>query len=156
MALQLNRRVMQWTVVLYLALMIPITLLHESGHVYVCAENGYQYRVWIDVTGGHMQCFGRLESVPIYNALGGLFGLAGSGAIIAVWLAAKKHVAILAVGLAYVVDQSAKVILEGFFTRVYLSGSLDVFITSLQLASWFGFMLYFARVKAPEAVSTSR
>ncbi len=156
MALQLNRRVIQWSVILYLALIVPITLLHESGHVYICAENGYRYRVWIDATGGHMQCFGRLEHIPIYNALGGIFGLAGSGAIIAVWLAAKKHIAILAVGLAYMVDQLAKIVLEGFFTSIYLSGSLDVFITSLQIISWFGFMLYFARMNAPKAVSTSQ
>jgi hypothetical protein len=130
---------------LYLALIVPVTVLHELGHVYVCSEHGYQSRIWIDATGGHSQCFGRLEQIPAFNAMGGLFGLAGSGAIIAVWLAARKHVAILVVGLAYSVDQTAKIILEGFFTSTYLSGSLDFAITALQIASWFGFMFYFAR-----------
>ena len=40
-------------------------------------------------------------------------------------------------------------VFEGFFTRAYLSGSLDGYLTALQIAAWLGFMLYFARVKEP-------
>jgi hypothetical protein len=90
-----------------------------------------------------------------YNSMGGVFGLAGSAAIIAVWLLAKRNCAILAVGLAYFVDQFAKIILEGLYTRTYESGAIDGYITALQVASWLGFMLYFARVKEPTKVTAS-
>lgn len=129
---------------LYIGLGIPLSLLHETGHVYVCATNGYDYRVWVDFTGGHMLCFGMLEDNFVYNAMGGLFGLAGSAALIIAYFA-KKHYALLAVGLAYAVDQGAKMLLEGLYSSTYNSGAIDAYITALQVTSWLGFMFYFAR-----------
>ena len=143
-----------WSVVLYFALGIPVSLLHETGHVYVCTASGFDYDIWIDVTGGHMVCYGRPSDSFAYNAMGGVFGLAGSAAIVAAWMA-KRHYAILAVGLAYSVDQAAKIILEGLYTTTYASGAIDGYITALQVASWLGFMLYFARVKKPATVAAS-
>ena len=143
--MQLDRRMILFSVALYIGIGFPISLLHETGHVYVCATNGFDYRVWVDFTGGHMLCFGRLEQNFVYNAMGGLFGLAGSAALVIAWFFAKKHYALLAVGLAYAVDQGAKIFLEGTLTSLYNSGAIDVYITALQVASWLGFMLYFAR-----------
>jgi len=102
-----------------------------------------------------MVCSGRPQHSFVYNAMGGVFGLAGSGAIITVWLFAKKHYAILTVGLAYSVDQTAKIILEGFYTRIYESGAIDAYITVLQVGSWIGFMIYFARVKERATMAPS-
>lgn len=141
--------------VLYFALSVPVSLLHELGHVLVCTSSGFDYRIWIDVTGGHMVCYGRPSDSFAYNAMGGAFGLAGSAGIVAVWVLAKRHYAILAVGLAYSVDQAAKIILEGIYTPTYASGVIDVYITALQVASWLGFMLYFARTKEPTKVAAS-
>lgn len=153
--LKLSRKVIVWSVVLYFALSIPVSLLHELGHVYVCTASGFDYRIWIDFTGGHMLCSGRPHVSFAYNAMGGVFGLAGSAAIITFWLLAKRHHAILAVGLAYLADQAAKIILEGFYTRIYESGAIDGYITALQVSSWIGFMLYFARIKEPAKIAAS-
>jgi hypothetical protein len=153
--LELSRQVIVWSVVLYFALSIPVSLLHELGHVYVCTVSGFAYSIWIDAAGGHTICFGRMQDSFAYNAMGGVFGLAGSAAIITVWLFAKRHYAILAVGLAYSVDQTAKIILEGLYTRTYASGAIDGYITALQVASWLGFMLYFARTKEPAKIAAS-
>jgi hypothetical protein len=154
--LKLSRQVIVWSVVLYFALGIPVSLLHELGHAYVCSTSGFDYSIWIDAAGGHTVCFGSMQDSFVYNAMGGVFGLAGSAAIIMVWiLAAKRHYAILAVGLAYSVDQAAKIILEGLYTTVYASGAIDGYITALQIASWLGFMLYFARMKEPAKIAAS-
>ena len=142
--MQLDRRVILLSVALYIGLGIPISLLHETGHVYVCTTSGFDYRVWVDFTGGHMLCFGRLDDNFVYNAMGGLFGLAGSAALIIAYFA-KRHYALLVVGLAYAVDQGAKMLLEGVYSSIYNSGAIDVYITALQVASWLGFMLYFAK-----------
>lgn len=144
-----------WSVVLYFALSIPVSLLHELGHVYVCTSSGFDYGIWIDVTGGHMVCYGRPSDSFAYNAMGGIFGLAGSTGIVAVWLIVKRHYAILAVGLAYSVDQTAKVILEGLYTTTYASGSVDGYITAVQVVSWVGFMLYFAKIRKPAKIAAS-
>lgn len=138
-----------------MALSIPVSLLHELGHVYVCTANGFDYRMWVDATGGHMICSGRPQHSFVYNAMGGVFGIAGSGAIITVWLFVKRHYAILAVGLAYSVDQAAKIIFEGLYTKTYESGAIDGYITALQVASWLGFMLYFARIRESATIAAS-
>lgn len=142
--MRLDRRVILLSVALYIGLGVPMSLLHETGHVYVCASNSFDYRVWVDFTGGHMLCFGRLEEVFVYNAMGGLFGLAGSAALVVAYFVVRYY-AFLAVGLAYAVDQGAKILLEGMYGSLYNSGAIDVYITALQVVSWFGFMLYFAR-----------
>jgi hypothetical protein len=133
-----------FSVALYIGLGIPISLLHETGHAYICASNGFDYRIWVDFTGGHLLCAGRLDDSFVYNAMGGLFGLAGSAALVIAYFA-TRHYAFLAVGLAYAVDQEAKILIEGMYSTIYNSGALDIYITALQVASWLGFMLYFAR-----------
>lgn len=152
--MKLSRKVVIWSVILYFALGIPISLVHELGHVSVCTSSGFDYRIWIDVTGGHMICSGRPADGFAYNAMGGVFGVAGSAGIIVAWLFAKKHYAILAVGLAYLVDQSAKIVLEGVYTQIYASGAIDAYITALQVVSWIGFMIYFARIKEPATIAS--
>jgi len=153
--LKLSRKIIIWSVVLYFVLSIPLSLLHEVGHVSVCAASGFDFRIWVDATGGHMLCSGRPHDRLAYNAMGGIFGATGSAAILGFWVFAKRQYAILVVGLAYMVDQIAKIILEGFYTRIYESGGTDAYITALQVISWLGFMLYFARVKEPAKVATS-
>src|SRR5437868_4165839 len=150
--LKLSRNIIIWSVVLYFALSIPVSLFHELGHVIVCAAHGYDYTISVDARGGHSICYGSPRNNLMYNAMGGVFGTIASAAVVAVWTFGKRHYAILAVGLAYMVDQFAKIILEGFYIRLYLSGALDGYITSLQIVSWLGFMLYFARIKEPATV----
>jgi hypothetical protein len=140
---------------LYFALSIPVSLFHEIGHVSVCTANGFEYRIWVDFTGGHMLCSGIPHEKFAYNVMGGIFGAIGSGAILGIWYFAKRHYALLVVSLAYFVDQIAKIFLEGFYTRLYETHSIDGFITALQMFSWIGFMLYFARVKELPKVTAS-
>jgi hypothetical protein len=111
--------------------------------------------MWVDAIGGHMVCSGKPHNALAYNAMGGIFGAIGSAAILAFWMFAKKHYAVLVVGLAYMVDQIAKIILEGFYTRIYESHAIDGYITILQVVSWVAFMLYFARVREPAKVAPS-
>ncbi|AIF83568.1 hypothetical protein NTE_01505 [Candidatus Nitrososphaera evergladensis SR1] len=152
--MRLNRSVIQWSVILYIALVIPVSLLHETGHALVCSASGFDYSLWIDGTGGHMVCAHTPSNSVAYGAMGGLFGLMGSAAIIGFWAAAKRHPAVLVVGLAYAVDQAAKLILEGFFTPLYASGATDLFLTALQLVSWIGLTIYFARTPKIQAVTS--
>lgn len=153
--IRLDRSVIQWSVILYIALLIPVSLLHETGHALVCSAAGFGYSLWIDGTGGHTVCAGAPRDSVAYGAMGGLFGLLGSAAIILFWTVTKrKYPAVLVVGLAYAVDQSAKLVLEGFFTRLYVSGATDAFLTALQLVSWIGMTIYFARITRAPAVAS--
>ena len=102
-----------------------------------------------------MLCSGSPHDSLAYNAMGGIFGAMGGVAILASWMFAKRHYAVLVVGLAYIVDQIAKIILEGFYTRLYETHAIDGYIITLQVISWIGFMLYFARVKEPAKIAAS-
>jgi hypothetical protein len=102
-----------------------------------------------------MLCSGRPQERLAYNAMGGIFGAIGSAAILGAWALAKRHYAVLAVGLAYMSDQTAKIFLEGFYTRIYETHAIDGYIIALQVASWVGFMLYFAQVKEPTKIAAS-
>lgn len=145
---------MIWSVILYFALSIPVSLIHELGDILVCTSSGSNYEIWIDVSGGHMICSGRPQDIFAYNAMGGVPGVVGSAGIIATWFFAKRHYAILAVGLAYLVDQCAMTIIEGIYTRVYASGAIDGYITTFQAASWISFMICFARIKEAATVAS--
>lgn len=152
-SLRLNRNLIQRSVLLYIVLLVPFTVLHEMGHILVCVASGFHYSLWIDGTGGHTICSGMPSNSVLYGAMGGIFGLLGSIAVISWWAVTKKtyQSAPLIVGLAYAVDQLAKVILEGFFTSVYTSGAADLSLTVLQLGSWIGLMIYFAKVRQTSA-----
>lgn len=150
----LDRRVIQWSVILYISLLMPMSLLHEAGHALVCSSEGFGYRLWLDGTGGHTLCSGIPADSTAYGTIGGAFGVLASAAIIAFWAFARRHMAILAVGLAYAIDQAAKMFLEGFFTGAYASGLLDLPLTALQVVSWIGITLYLARRSV--AVATAR
>jgi hypothetical protein len=103
--MRFNRRVILWSVGLYLALAIPMSILHGMGHIAVCAAVGHDYCIWVDAHSGNMICFGTLEATFAYNAMGSVFGLAGSAAMVVVWrLLMPERLGMLAVGLAYAVD----------------------------------------------------
>lgn len=100
-----------------------------------------------------MICSCNPQSSSASNAMGGVLGFIGSAGVIAVWFA-KGQYAVLVVGLAYLLDKSSKVILEGSYTRVCASGTIDRYVTTLQVASWIGFMIYSARIKEPATIAS--
>jgi hypothetical protein len=102
-----------------------------------------------------MLCYGTPHNKLAYNAMGGIFGAIGSGAILTSWIFAKRHYAILVVGLAYMVDQVTKIFLEGLYTSLYEAHAIDGYIIAIQVVSWIGFMMYFARVKEPAKIAAS-
>lgn len=92
----------------------------------MCAANGLDYHIWVDARSGHTIFLdSNIPNMPIYDMFEGIFGLVDSGAIIEAWIIIKIHTRILAVGFAYVVDQLAKMILEGLMIAAYTSGRID-------------------------------
>jgi hypothetical protein len=140
------RRIVGYSYLLYIMVIVPVSLLHELGHTVVCSEGGYQFRIWLDLRGGHSICYGILGNNSIIAAMGGIFGLIASLGIIAIWYFSSKRLAPLAVvGLAVALDQGLKIILEVFLERLYSAGMFDLLITILQIISVALFALYFAR-----------
>ena len=145
------RRIIGYSYLLYIVLVIPISLFHELRHTAVCYMSGYQFDIWLDFRGGHSVCYGIFDYNLVTGALGGIFGLLASLAILAIWYCFSKTLVPLAVvGLALALDQGLKIILEVFLPRLYSAGMFDLLITILQIISVALFAIYFARKQKQE------
>jgi hypothetical protein len=146
------RRIVGHSYLLYIMLVIPVSLFHELGHSAVCSASGYQFHIWLDFRGGHSLCYGMLGNNLVTGAMGGLFGLAASLGILAIWYCFSKRLVPLAVvSLALALDQGLKIILEVFLSRLYSAGMFDIPITILQIFSVALFAVYFAKKQRQEA-----
>jgi hypothetical protein len=140
------RRLVGYSYLLYIVLIIPVSLVHELGHTAICVASGFQFHIWLDFRGGHSECYGIFENNLVIGAMGGIFGLLASLAILGIWYCFSKRLAALAVaGIAFALDQGLKIILEGLLPRLYSAGTFDLFITMLQIISVALFAIYFAR-----------
>ena len=140
------RRVIGYSYLLYIVVIVPVSLIHELGHTAICSAGGYQFRIWLDFRGGHSICYGILGDNSVIAAMGGIFGLTASLGILAIWYFFSKQLTPLAVvGLALALDQALKIILEVFSQRLYSAGMFDLLITILQIISVALFAIYFAR-----------
>ena len=141
------RRLIGYSYLLYILLIIPLSLFHELGHTAVCVANGFQFHIWLDFRGGHSICYGIFENNLVSGAMGGIFGLLASLGMLGIWyyFFSKRLVALAVVSLAFALDQGLKIILEGFLPRLYSAGTFDLFITILQIISVALFAIYFAR-----------
>ncbi len=140
------RRVIGYSYLLYIVVIVPVSLIHELGHTAICSAGGYHFRIWLDFRGGHSICYGILGDNSVIAAMGGIFGLIASLGILAIWYFFSKQLTPLAVvGLALALDQGLKIILEVFSQRLYSAGMFDLLITILQIISVALFAIYFAR-----------
>ena len=140
------RRIIGYSYLLYIVVIIPVSLFHELGHTAVCSASGYQFRIWLDFRGGHSICYGIFGNNLIIGAMGGIFGLIASLGILAIWyFFSKRLVPLAVVGLALALDQGLKIILEVFLPKLYSVGMFDLSITILQIISVALFAIYFAR-----------
>jgi hypothetical protein len=140
------RRLIGYSYLLYIVLIIPLSLFHELGHTAVCVASGFQFHIWLDYRGGHSICYGIFENNLLADAMGGIFGLLASLGILGIsYYFSKRFMVLAVVGLAFALDQGLKIILEGFLPRLYSVGIFDLSITVLQIISVALFAIYFAR-----------
>lgn len=137
---------------LYAATIIPINMVHEIGHEWICISYGYQSWIWFDLDGGHQLCSGVPHNFLLYTTAGGFFGLAASLVLASTWFAFPKYVFFLIVGMSHALDHAAKIILEGFFYRTYMSGVAIEYLTAIQIGAFFGMLLLFGRM--PRIIKT--
>lgn len=139
------RRLIGYSYLLYIVLVIPVSLVHELGHTEVCVASGFQFHIWLDFRGGHSICDGISNNSFVIGIMGGIFGLVASLGILVIWYCFyRRFVALAVVALAFALDQGLKIFLEGFLPRLYLAGNFDFLITILQIISVALFAIYFA------------
>jgi hypothetical protein len=139
------RRIIGYSYLLYVVLIIPVSLFHELGHAAVCSASGYTFSIWLDFRGGHSICYGVFNNTFLIGAMGGIFGLIAASVMFGVWYLSGKFAPIAVVGSAFALDQGLKVILETAVPRLYAAGAFDLSITVLQILSVALFAVYFAK-----------
>jgi hypothetical protein len=140
------RRLIGYSYLLYIVVIVPFSLIHELGLAAICSAGGYQFRIWLDFRGGHSICYGILGDNSVIAAMGGIFGLIASLGILAMWyFFSKRPTPLAVVGLALALDQGLKIILEVFLQRLYSAGMFDLLITISQIISVALIAIYFAR-----------
>jgi hypothetical protein len=145
------RRILGYSYLLYLVFIIPVSLIHEVGHIAICWASGYQFDVWLDLRGGHSICYEEDGNNQIIGVMGGIFGSIASLGILVIWyLSPKRLVPFAVVASSLLVDQGSKIILEGFLPTLYSDGNFDLLITISQVISVALFAIYFARRQRSE------
>ncbi len=89
-------------------------------------------------------CSGEVANQLLYNFAGGLSELIASVGLVLTGLLLLKKSGPVSDRLAFAVDIVMKIVAEGFLTEMYSPGVFDILITAIQLASLFGFVIYFA------------
>ena len=138
------RRFVFLSVVIYIAIGVPLSLFHELGHASVCAGEGHKFNLSFDIRGGHTLCYGAVVNDLAQRIMGPVFGFAAAAGIYTLGRL-KKWIPLLAVGGAFMVEQGAKFVIEGVFFRAYSAGAFDIAISIIQVGSWLGLIFYYLR-----------
>lgn len=112
--------------------LIPITLVHETGHYLVCRASGNDCTIGINYQGGYSVCMGEPANAFLYSISGGL--LAATIALSPLAFRSRLPNYAVIASLALGLPEIAKAILEGFAKDTYTSGILSVPL----LAAYFG------------------
>jgi hypothetical protein len=133
------QRVVIHSILAYFAFGIALNFIHEGGHAAFCEGESY---VGVTAAGGYTVCRG--PDTFLFSIMGPVFGV-GASVVLAVvsWRYRQKLIGVFVAAVAFVPDQSAKVVLEGFYSDLYLSGTIDGWMTMMQLGSLFALMILF-------------
>lgn len=140
-------RLLVFSLVMYAALVLPLGLMHELGHHWICLSAGYSSNIWFGIDGGHQTCGGSPENTIMYYTSGGMMGLAASLMVAVSALYSKYATPLLIAGLTYAVDNFAKIFLEGFMTNMYLSDLGGVLLAPFQIGILFALWLNIGKFK---------
>lgn len=147
---RLDDKVLSLSFVIYFALVIPVSSIHEMGHGLACQSvEGHSFQVFLTIRGMATQCLDNsgndsdLQGIQYFNFYmsGPALAAVVSAGVMVLGVFLKNRypakaflgIAIMSVGIAYIVDQGSKIILEGFLTEIYLGGQFDIGLMVLQI-----------------------
>src|SRR5437773_10057091 len=87
---QVDAKVLQFSLLLFFTLVIPVSLVHESGHVSVCVMAGHSATVNISGRGMSSTCAPDLQTLQFY-VTGPAFGTMAGLAILAFGSHLRRH-----------------------------------------------------------------
>ena len=83
---KMDKKIISISILIFFACIIPLSYVHELGHGYICMMEGYEFDIELGVDGGRMICYGEVDNLILFRAIGGI--LAGSAAFFVLYAVA--------------------------------------------------------------------
>lgn len=123
-----------------------VTLLHEVSHGAVCQAEGNKFEFELSLTGGVGHCYGDVQNVTAFLAMGG-FVASGFSAMVALFV--RRYHRGIFIGMATLaMGHFANMLLETFAYQFYMSTQGLIAIQMIVLGSWMALATYYVRREA--------
>ena len=127
---------------------LPISLLHEVGHIVVCVSDGLTYTLVLKLAIFTTSCHGSPDNLFFYYAFGG--GLATIVSLAPLALSAlRQHTGIILALLTLATIQGINGIIETGWTDWYLNSTKEVMVVMNLILAFtvIGYMFVFAKIR---------
>ena len=143
-AKKLNRKRVLICLLVFFVLLPVFSYLHEAGHALVCAADGNEPEISIDVfSGGTTLCHGDITNPFAYKVAGGLLaGIVGTAAGLALFRWRIPFIALTTIGVGHLVNAGIEAFADSYFTH---GVEWSLFLGFIEFVTFFSLVLIFDR-----------
>ena len=143
-AKKLNRKRVLICLLVFFVLLPVFSYLHEAGHALVCAADGNEPEISIDVfSGGTTLCHGDITNPFAYKVAGGLLaGIVGTAVGLALFRWRIPFIALTTIGVGHLVNAGIETFADSYFTH---GVEWSLFLGFIEFVTFFSLVLIFDR-----------
>ena len=143
-AKKLNRKRVLICLLVFFVLLPVFSYLHEAGHALVCAADGNEPEISIDVfSGGTTLCHGDITNPFAYKVAGGLLaGIVGTAVGLALFRWRIPFIALTTIGVGHLVNAGIETLADSYFTH---GVEWSLFLGFIEFVTFFSLVLIFDR-----------
>ena len=143
-AKKLNRKRVLICLLVFFVLLPVFSYLHEAGHALVCAADGNEPEINIDVfSGGTTLCHGDVTNPFAYKVAGGLLaGIIGTTVGLALFRWRIPFIALTTIGVGHLVNAGIEAFADSYFTH---GVEWSLFLGFIEFVTFFSLLLIFDR-----------
>ena len=143
-AKKLNRKRVLICLLVFFVLLPVFSYLHEAGHALVCAADGNEPEISIDVfSGGTTLCHGDITNPFAYKVAGGLLaGIVGIAVGLALFRWRIPFIALTTIGIGHLVNAGIEAFADSYFTH---GVEWSMVLGFIEFVTFFSLLLIFDR-----------
>ena len=143
-AKKLSRKRVLICLLVFFVLLPVFSYLHEAGHALVCAADGNEPEISIDVfSGGTTLCHGDITNPFAYKVAGGLLaGIVGTAVGLALFRWRIPFIALTTIGVGHLVNAGIEAFADSYFTH---GVEWSLFLGFIEFVTFFSLVLIFDR-----------
>ena len=143
-AKKLNRKRVLICLLVFFVLLPVFSYLHEAGHALVCAADGNEPEISIDVfSGGTTLCHGDITNPFAYKVAGGLLaGIVGIAVGLVLFRWRIPFIALTTIGIGHLVNAGIEAFADSYFTH---GVEWSMVLGFIEFVTFFSLLLIFDR-----------